>query len=661
MSPLPDDDAPAAGPPAGARLPDHGSGNALPKGTMLGEFELLAVAGEGGFAIVYRAWDHSLKRQVALKEYLPATLAMRHSGLQVLVKPGRQGEAFWKGLESFVMEAQLLARFDHPALVKVFRFWEANGTAYMVMPFYEGRTLRDELAARAEPPDEATLLGWLGPVADALAVIHAEHWYHRDVAPDNVLLLANSGRPLLLDFGAARQVIGDMTQALTVILKPGYAPIEQYTDIPGVHQGPWTDVYALAAVAHFAICGKTPPPSVGRMLTDSFQPLARLAAGRYSPRLLQALDSALSVRPDGRPQSIAEFKQAIGLDSLPPMQAMHPASATSLPGQQVRLRSGPTPQPSGPSGPSGPSSPAAPAHHAAELMHAPPLPPPPPLAAAPADADVANDAATDAATEQADRLRAQRRRMLLTGGLIALAMMGLGGVRWVYRNVISPQPAPHTATAGLASAPSAQPEPPALSPPAAAAGPAPTPAPTPAPAPTAAPAHWDLDTEFARVQQAQSAGWGLDVTLDKPDWRINRDRLVFTLRSLQDGYVYVFQHGTQGELQQLYPNALNPPPRVSKGHTLRLPQGSLEFNVDGPAGPSELLVLVSRWPRQHRDAQPRDEAGFLVFATDAAAAARAAAAPPGQPLLAGRPVCSPAGSACSDAFGAARVAFKVVP
>ena len=166
---------------------------------------------------------------------------MRHSGLQVLVKPGRQAEAFWKGLDSFVMEAQLLARFDHPALVKLFRLWQANGTAYMVMPFYEGRTLRDELRGRAEPPDEATLLGWLGPVADALAVTHAERWYHRDVAPENLLLLANSGWPLLLDFGAARQVIGDRTLALTVILKPGDALIEQYTDIPGVHQGPWTD------------------------------------------------------------------------------------------------------------------------------------------------------------------------------------------------------------------------------------------------------------------------------------------------------------------------------------------------------------------------------------------------------------------------------------
>lgn len=605
MSPSPDDENPPAalGPAptaAEAALPAEGSGNALPAGTMLGEFELLAVAGEGGFAIVYRAWDHSLKRQVALKEYLPATLAMRHSGLQVLVKPGRQSEAFWKGLDSFVMEAQLLARFDHPALVKVFRFWEANGTAYMVMPFYEGRTLRDELRRRAEPPDEATLLGWLGPVADALAVIHAERWYHRDVAPDNVLLLANSGRPLLLDFGAARQVIGDMTQALTVILKPGYAPIEQYTDIPGVHQGPWTDLYALAAVAHFAICGKTPPPSVGRMLTDSYQPLARVAAGRYSDRLLQALDRALSVKPDGRPQSIEAFKQSIGLQGV--ALTLQATSQTQLPGHQSRPRAAPASAAPGPALTAVPATPA----QAPETL-----------------------AAAD------DKPVRARVWWPITA---ASALLAVAGAAWLLR---PPTPAPAS---------------PAAASPVAAL---PTPASSAAPPVPAAP--WDVGGEFVRVVQAQTAGWGLDVALDKPTLRIARDKLVFTLRSLQEGYVYVYHHSSDGQLQQLYPNSLTPPPRIAKGGTLRLPQGRLDFNVEGPAGPSQLLVLVSRWPRDHQQAAPRDDHGFLSFAIDAAAAARAAVAPASQPMLAGRPVCTPPGSHCSDAYGATRVVFTVTP
>ena len=622
MSLAPDDPTPPAVaapvPTASADpLPAEGSGNALPAGTMLGEFELLAVAGEGGFAIVYRAWDHSLKRQVALKEYLPATLAMRHSGLQVLVKPGRQSEAFWKGLDSFVMEARLLARFDHPALVKVFRFWEANGTAYMVMPFYEGRTLRDELRGRSEPPDEATLLGWLGPVADALAVIHAERWYHRDVAPDNVLLLANSGRPLLLDFGAARQVIGDMTQALTVILKPGYAPIEQYTDIPGVHQGPWTDLYALAAVAHFAICGKTPPPSVGRMLTDSYQPLAQVAAGRYSDGLLQALDRALSVKPEGRPQSIEAFKQSIGLHGV--ALAQQATSQTQLPGHESRLRT--------------------PAAAAPNTLAAAPAPMP---GAAARDTGPVALARPPEAVPPAKALAGQRVWLPIT---VLTLLAAVGGAAWLLR------PAPPAApTAALPAALPAATAPPA------AASPAPPARAVPGPA-----APWDVAGEFARVVAAQSAGWGLDLALDKPTLRIARDKLVFTVRSLQEGYVYVYHHSSDGQLQQLYPNGLTPPPRIAKGGTLRLPQGRLDFNVEGPAGPSQLLVMVSRWPRNHPDAAPRDDHGFLSFAVGAAAAASAAAASASQPLLAGRPVCTPAGSSCSDAYGATRVAFTVTP
>ena len=202
-------------------------GNGLPVGTRLGEFELTALLGEGGFGIVYLATDHSLERRVALKEYMPSVLAARSANSQVQVKSERHRETFEAGRKSFVNEARLLASFDHPSLVKVYRFWEANGTAYLVMPFYEGKTLKALLREMASPPDEAWLRNLLGPLTEALAVIHNESCYHRDIAPDNVMMLAGTQRPLLLDFGAARRVIGDMTQALTVILKPGYAPVEQ--------------------------------------------------------------------------------------------------------------------------------------------------------------------------------------------------------------------------------------------------------------------------------------------------------------------------------------------------------------------------------------------------------------------------------------------------
>ena len=144
-------------------------------------------------------------------------------------------------MKSFINEARLLAQFDHASLLKVYRFWEGNGTAYMVMPFLEGATLRDTVRGFAEPPGEAWIVALLAPLFDALAMLHAAQCYHRDIAPDNILLLADGGRPLLLDFGAARRVIGEATQALTAILKPGYAPVEQYAEIPGLKQGPWTE------------------------------------------------------------------------------------------------------------------------------------------------------------------------------------------------------------------------------------------------------------------------------------------------------------------------------------------------------------------------------------------------------------------------------------
>src|SRR5262249_37748174 len=139
-------------------------------------------------------------------------------------------DTFALGLRSFINEAQLLASFDHPSLVKVYRFWEDNGTAYMVMPYYQGVTLKRALEALPAPPEEAWLQRQLGALLDALEVMHQAHCYHRDIAPDNILLL-DDGRPLLLDFGAARRVIGDATQALTAFLKPGYAPVEQYAEM----------------------------------------------------------------------------------------------------------------------------------------------------------------------------------------------------------------------------------------------------------------------------------------------------------------------------------------------------------------------------------------------------------------------------------------------
>ena len=324
------DDRTIVAPAAAAE--DHG--NALPPGTRLGEFEITGLVGEGGFGIVYLAYDHSLQRRVALKEYMPSALAARTQGMTVAVRSARHKETFEAGLRSFVNEARLLAQFDHPSLVKVYRFWEANGTAFMVMPFYEGPTLKQALKTMNGPPRQDWLERLLAQLLDALEIIHRENCFHRDIAPDNILLLKD-GRPLLLDFGAARRVIGDMTQALTVILKPGYAPLEQYAEVPHMKQGAWTDIYALAAVVYYAITGKAPTPSVGRMMNDTMPPLSQAAAGRYGERFLKAIDRALSVMPEARPQSVAELRDLLGIGEAPaagpPPQAAAAEPAAAAP------------------------------------------------------------------------------------------------------------------------------------------------------------------------------------------------------------------------------------------------------------------------------------------------------------------------------------------
>ena len=319
-------------PSSGRNRALDGPANALPAGTRLAEFEVLSVIGEGGFGIVYLAYDHSLSRQVAIKEYMPAELASRTQALTVSVRSERHAETFAAGLRSFINEARLLAQFDHPSLLKVYRFWEAHGTAYMVMPYYAGVTLGRTLKQRKSPPDEAWLRHLLEHLLNALEQMHEARCYHRDISPDNILIQPD-GRPLLLDFGAARRVIGDMQRALTVILKTGYAPVEQYGEMPEMKQGAWTDLYALGSVMHYAIAGQTPPPAVQRFLSDKYVPLAQLAAARYSQGFLQAIDRSLAVQPQDRPQSAAEMRVLLALPELPARTTAPAPASAPLPQQ----------------------------------------------------------------------------------------------------------------------------------------------------------------------------------------------------------------------------------------------------------------------------------------------------------------------------------------
>ena len=279
----------------------------LPIGTMLHEFEITDLIGTGGFSFVYLATDRLLGRTVALKEYMPLTLATRLSDNSVRTSSEHDRVTFEAGLKSFVNEARLLAQFDHQALLKVYRFWEGNGTAYLTMPYHQGLTLKEAMRQHSVTVTEDWLRKILVPITDALEVLHNAHCYHRDISPDNILLLPN-GMPLLLDFGAARHIIVDRTQDVTVILKPGYAPIEQYADDSVLRQGPWTDVYALAAVAYFCMAGKAPPASVARTVKDSLLRLASIVDHGFSRPFLDAIERALAIAPADRPQTVAEFR-----------------------------------------------------------------------------------------------------------------------------------------------------------------------------------------------------------------------------------------------------------------------------------------------------------------------------------------------------------------
>ncbi|MCL2161018.1 MAG: serine/threonine protein kinase [Betaproteobacteria bacterium] len=285
--------------------------NALPIGTKLAEYVIRSVVGEGGFGIVYLAADTFLNREVAIKEYLPGSLATRGAGLEVDVRQADKRELFMKGMRRFVNEALILAKFRHPALLSVIRYLEANGTAYMVMPFYRGKTLRAMVRNGFRAKTTEDLFSILLPVLEGLSQIHSVECYHLDISSDNIMILEN-GAPVLLDFGAARHTELTGGDSTTIILKPGFAPLEQYgSDESELVLGPWTDIYAISAVAYLLVTGVMPPVSVTRIMKDTLQPAVSHASPELPARLLDVIDRGLNLRPTGRPQTVADYVQAL--------------------------------------------------------------------------------------------------------------------------------------------------------------------------------------------------------------------------------------------------------------------------------------------------------------------------------------------------------------
>ena len=301
--------------------------DALPVGTKLGEFEILSLLGVGGFGMVYRAYDHSLHRTVAIKEYMPSAMAGRSQGLTMATRSSTDQQTLITGLRSFVSEARLLAQFDHPSLVKVYRFWEANNTAYMSMPLYRGVTLRQARLLLPRPPSEEWLRTVLWAILGALEYLHENNIVHRDVSPDNIFL-QDLGPPVLLDLGAARRTISETSHRHTAILKVNYAPIEQYAGAGDMRQGPWTDLYSMAAVVHGCLCNEPPLPATFRVLRDrmpTFTSVAKTVENHfgqtYSDEFVATVEHAMAIQPQNRPQSVRAFFDEMNLQ--PPEDIQH--------------------------------------------------------------------------------------------------------------------------------------------------------------------------------------------------------------------------------------------------------------------------------------------------------------------------------------------------
>ena len=242
---------------------------------------------------------------------MPTSLAKRNDDLSIGLRGERFGKTFRAGLNSFIQEARLLARFSHPGLLHVLRFWEENGTAYMGTQFYSGTTLKNLQAQQPEKIDEAWIRRLLPPLFSAINTIHQEGYLHRDISLDNIQI-RESQLPVLLDFGSARKEIGNLSDETEIMLKPLRADRAVHRE-QRRRAGARTDIYALGAVLHTLIVGSPPPVSVVRSIEDSYQPLAERRPAGYSPELLRTVDRALALKPEDRPQTIDEMAELLHL------------------------------------------------------------------------------------------------------------------------------------------------------------------------------------------------------------------------------------------------------------------------------------------------------------------------------------------------------------
>ena len=279
----------------------------LPPNTIVGRYRIERPISDGGFSIVYLAYD-DFGSPVALKEYLPAFLALRTDDSLEPVVSEESRAAFDHGLRCFFEEGQNLSSLAHGNVVKVLDFFRANGTVYLVMEYERGRTLQDHIGHHKGTLSESFLRGTFSHLLSGLREVHTRKLLHLDIKPANIFLRAN-GVPVLLDFGAARQTLGRDTAQGQAMHTPGFAAPEQYSSEQPL--GPWTDIYAIGATLYACLSAERLPPANGRLEYDTLRPAVQEWQGKYSAHLLGLIDNCLTLNPLSRPQSVFALQREL--------------------------------------------------------------------------------------------------------------------------------------------------------------------------------------------------------------------------------------------------------------------------------------------------------------------------------------------------------------
>lgn len=319
--------------PKSADIPPY---HLQPFSILAGKYLLGMAIGEGGFGITYIGMDLNLEMRVAIKEYYPNGCAVRNCSESntVLSYSNSAQEVFEKGREKFINEARLLAKCSNLSeIVSVKDFFRENHTAYIVMEYIEGITLKAYLKQNGDHIPAQKTLQMMKPVICSLSKVHDMNLIHRDISPDNIMI-CNNGSVKILDFGGARDYIFSNEKSLSIMLKPGYAPEEQYRTHG--NQGPWTDVYALCATMYRCITGSVPPESLERAYQESLPPIRSISPD-CPPAAASAIEKGMSIYPEDRFQSMQELYSALYESSQSFSDAPEPQKRSKRKGLKIFL------------------------------------------------------------------------------------------------------------------------------------------------------------------------------------------------------------------------------------------------------------------------------------------------------------------------------------